>query len=207
MRTLCCFFSPETRQSTRTDGPQNGPHRHRTRHPHGLSAHFHEQRPSGAHRRTPAAARGVGATEKRNARRIWPGDGRRPRRVNASAMRRRNGDGTSWRWNAHAKSWSSSAGTRTERRRNSTWKSSVALNFLLHKRINFDALLTHVSFTLSAFLFFRFSFSSLTLFFIQTRATNKLLTPPCRFGHWTKWKIVLMAKWRGKTGLVEKERK
>ena len=27
-----------------------------------------------------------------------------------------------------------------------------------------------------------------------------------RFGHWTKWKILLIAKWRGKTELVDKER-
>ena len=31
--------------------------------------------------------------------------------------------------------------------------------------------------------------------------------PPWRFGHWTKWKILLMAKWRGKTEPVEKVRK
>ena len=31
--------------------------------------------------------------------------------------------------------------------------------------------------------------------------------PPWRLGHWAKWKILLIAKWRGMTGLIEKERK
>ena len=40
-----------------------------------------------------------------------------------------------------------------------------------------------------------------------TMVTLKSLTPPRRFGHWAKWKIPLIAKWRGKSEMVEKKEK
>ena len=41
----------------------------------------------------------------------------------------------------------------------------------------------------------------------NTRVTLILLTPPCRFGHWAKQKILLIEKWRGKTETGRKREK
>ena len=87
------------------------------------------------------------------------------------------------------------------------WVYTFFHDISLHPIVAQDYICFFVSTFHNTILYFSSCISSrlYTVYTVHTRVTLKLLTPPRRFGHWTRCKILLIAKWRGKTELVKRE--